>query len=72
MIKCKPIKNEMNFIFRCESVWKIFWNQKGCCVMQILYVGNYSVFGVSTAMIAHTKDQHLTPTYFPYFLISLL
>ena len=43
-----------------------------CCVIQILYIGKYSVFGVNPAMIAHTKKQHLTPTYFPYFLTSLL
>ena len=47
-------------------------NQKGCCVTQILYTVKYSVFGVSTAMIAYTKEQHLTPTYCPYFLTSLL
>ena len=39
--------------------------------MQISYIGNYSVFSVSTAMTAHTKEQHSTPTYFPYFLASL-
>ena len=40
--------------------------------MQFSYIGNYSAFSVSTAMIAYTKEQHLTPTYFPYFLTSLL
>ena len=39
--------------------------------MQISYIGNYSVFSVSTAMIAHTKE-HLPPTYFPCFLTPLL
>ena len=39
--------------------------------MQISYIGDYSVFSVSTAMIAHTKEQHSTPTYFPYLLTSL-
>ena len=43
-----------------------------CCVMQILYMVEYLVFSMSTAMIAHTKEQHSTPTYFPYFLTSLL
>ena len=33
--------------------------------MQISYIGKYLVFGVSPTMIAHTKKQHLTPTYFP-------
>ena len=50
---------------RCESVWKIIWKQKGCCVMQISHIGNYSIFSVSNAMIAYTKEQQLTPTYFP-------
>ena len=42
-----------------------------CCVMQISYIDNYSVFSVSTAMIAYTKEQCSTPTYFPYFLTYL-
>ena len=46
--------------------------QLHCCVMQICYIDDYSVFSVSTAMIAYTKEQCLTPTYFPYFLASLL
>ena len=57
--------------FRCESVWKIFWNQKGCCVMQIPYTGDYLVFSMSTAMIAHIKEQCSTPTHFSYFLTYL-
>ena len=40
--------------------------------MQISLIGDYSLFSVSTAMIAYTKEQHSTPTYFPYFLPSLL
>ena len=43
-----------------------------CCVMQTLHIGNYLVFSVSTATVAYTKEQCLTPTYFPYFLTSLL
>ena len=42
-----------------------------CCVTQISYIGDYSIFIMSTATIAHTKEQHFTPTYFPYFLTSL-
>ena len=56
---------------RYESVWKIFWNQKGCCVTQILYISDYSLFSVSTTTIAYTKEQHSTSTYFPYFLTPL-
>ena len=40
--------------------------------MQILHIGDYSVFSMNTATIAYTKEQYLTPTYFPYFLTSLL
>ena len=43
-----------------------------CCVTQIPYMGDYSVFNVSTVMVAYTKEQCSTPTYFPYFLMSLL
>ena len=40
--------------------------------MQILYIDKYLVFGVNLAMIGYTKEQYLIPTYFPYFLTSLL
>ena len=40
--------------------------------MQISYIGDYLVFGVSLAIFAYTKEPHLTPTYFPYVLASLL
>ena len=43
-----------------------------CCVMQISYIGDYLVFGVSIAMIAYTKEPCLTPTYFTCFPASLL
>ena len=43
-----------------------------CVAMQISYIGDCLVFSIRTAMIAYTKEQHLTPTYFPLFLTSLL
>ena len=36
------------------------------------HIGDCSVFSANTAAIANTKEQHLNPTYYPYFLTSLL
>ena len=40
--------------------------------MQISYIGKYSVFGVSPAMIAQTMKQQFNAYTFSYFLTSLL
>ena len=62
----------MPYIKGPKMDWTVNGSLYHCCVMQISYIGNYSVFSVSTAMIAYTKEQCSTPTYFPYFLASLL
>ena len=60
------------FIITCKISVEDWFTSQYCCVMQISYTGFYLVFGVSLAILAYTKEPHLMPTYFLYFLTSLL
>ena len=61
------IENLENRVYQCASGENNTpkYMLLDCCVMQISYIGEYSVFSVSTATIAETKEQCSTHTYFP-------
>ena len=56
----------INTILDASQYGKYFEMQKRCCVMQISYTGDYSVFSLSTATMCSHKE---TAFYFYIFLL---
>ena len=57
--------DKLNVIIGCKLVEEIFWKQQGCCVTQISYIREWSVFQSGTYCIQikalYFSSTHLHP-----------